>query len=210
MIKNGILFLIAGLIFASCIHIVEDNTTIVKGYIREIRSGKPIEGAGAYLSFKPFLKPEETIADLENISDSNGYYEIKFEADRGNGYKLAIGKLGYYCNQCNEPVKSGEENTLNVYLVPTAEFTLNLINEPPSTQTDSIYFCIDGEYVHSIDKECYYCIGPCNENIFNDHTFQSNAIIVLTWWVTENSITTPYSHYVELVGQDTVEYTIRY
>ncbi|HEX9650683.1 MAG TPA: hypothetical protein VGA21_08985 [Cyclobacteriaceae bacterium] len=210
MIKNGILFLIASLIFASCIHIVEDNTTIVKGYIREIRSGKPIEGAGAYLSFKPFLKPEETITHFDNISDSNGYYEIKFEADRGNGYKIAIGRQGYYCNQCNEPVKSGEENTLNVYLVPTAEFTLNLVNDIPYNDSDSIYFCMDGEHLLSNDKECLYCLGPCNENVFRNYTFESNATINLTWWVTENGITTPYSHDIELVSVDTVEYTIRY
>jgi len=160
MIKNGILFLIASLIFASCIHIVEDNTTIVKGYIREIRSGKPIEGAGAYLSFKPFLKPEETITHFDNISDSNGYYEIKFEADRGNGYKIAIGRQGYYCNQCNEPVKSGEENTLNVYLVPTAEFTLNLINEPPQLRlTRYIFAWMENSY-HLPKKTVGIALAP--------------------------------------------------
>ena len=196
-------------VFISC-EDDKDNTTIVKGHFIEVRSGKPIEDGGFYLYYEPLFGQDEYINYYGKVSDSTGYFEVVFNADKGASYYIAPGRLGYYCSPCRIYLKSGQVNEIIIELEPTAKFTLNLANEAPVLESDSIYFCLAGEYISDVRNECWYCLGDCNENVFRNWTLQSNGTINLTWWVTENSITTPYAHDIELVSLDTVEYTIRY
>ena len=210
--RNIILYFLFIMLFASCEE-GEIKTTIVKGYIREIRSGKPIQGAALSLYFAPIplFAPDVFLERFYDVSDSTGYFEISFEGDKVRGYFLIPGQHGYSCiPSCSIYLKSGEVNELNIELEPNAKFTLAIQNEPPALDSDSIFFCLDGEYISDAKRDCWYCLGDCNENVFRNWTLQSNGIISLTWWVTENGITTPYSHNIELVSVDTVEYTIRY
>jgi hypothetical protein len=208
--RNLIVYLLIVFLFASCEE-ERDLTTTVKGYFREVRSDMPIVGTGFAMYYEPLFGQEEYIKFFGTFTDSTGYFEFTFNASKGTGYYLTPDALGYSCYpNCSIYLTSGEVNILDVNLRPRALFTLNLENEPPLLASDSIYFCMDGEHLLSNDKDCWYCLGPCNENVFRNYTFESNATINLTWWVTENGITTPYSHNIELVSLDTVEYTIRY
>jgi hypothetical protein len=207
--KKIILYFLLIILFVSCED--EIKTTIVKGYIREARSERPIQGAGLSLHHQPILKRQVFLEHFAEVSDSSGYFEISFEGDKASGYYIVPGKNGYSCvGSCLIYLNSGAVNELTIELKPHVQFTLAIQNEPPALESDSIFFCLDGEYISDAKRDCWYCLGDCNENVFSNWTLQSNGIINLTWWVTENGITTPYSHDIELVSLDTVEYTIRY
>jgi hypothetical protein len=208
--RKLIVYFLIVFLFDSCEE-ERDLTTTVKGYFREVRSDMPIVGTGFAMYYEPLFGQEEYIKFFGTFTDSTGYFEFTFNASKGTGYYLTPDALGYSCYpNCSIYLTSGEVNILNVNLRPRALFTLNLENEPPLSASDSIYFCLDGEYISDTSRKCWYCLGDCNENVFRNWTLQSNGIINLTWWVTENGITTPYSHDIELVSLDTVEYTIRY
>jgi hypothetical protein len=208
--RKLIVYFLIVFLFDSCEE-ERDLTTTVKGYFREVRSDMPIVGTGFAMYYEPLFGQEEYIKFFGTFTDSTGYFEFTFNASKGTGYYLTPDALGYLCHpNCSIYLTSGEVNEITVELEPIAQFTLNLENEPPSSDLDSIYFCIDGEYLNSIDKECYYCNGQCDENVYRNHAFNSNTTVNLTWQVTENGITTPYSDDIELVSLDTVEYTIRY
>jgi hypothetical protein len=210
MNRNVVNILFFCLFLPGC-EVETDYTTTVKGHFREVRSGKPIIGAGFLLYHDPLFDQEEYIGYFGNFSDSTGFFEVTFVGEKGPSYYIQPDALGYYCSpNCSIYLNLGEVNVLDIELEPTALFTLNIANESPIMASDSIYFCLEGEYLLDNYEDCWYCLGDCNENVFRNYPFQSNQTINLTWWVTENGITTPYSDDIELVSLDTVEYTIRY
>ena len=193
---------------------IPDKTIKISGNITEIRTGKPVEGCTAGFWQTSLLGSRHLISEFKNISDASGYFEINFKPDYYNTFEVIFKRdeyqYYYYFDPNNISVKSGEIKSLEISAVPLRAFRLNILNEPPASATDSIYFCLDGEYMPDHLKGCLSCISECDKNIIGNLIIESNSTINLTWWVTENGITTPYSHDIDLVSVGTLEYTIRY
>ena len=208
--RNLIIYCFIILLFISCEE-EKDSTTTVKGYFREVRSDMPIVETGFAMYYEPLFGQEEYIKFFGRFTDLTGYFEFTFNASKGTAYYLTPDALGYSCNpNCRIYLSSGETNEIDISLRPKALFTLSIENNSPYSDSDSIYFQTEGAFLLSTQRESWYCLGSCNEYIFRNRVFESNSTINLTWWVTENGITTPYSHDIELVSLDTVEYMIRY
>ena len=195
-----IVFCICSFIFSSCEK--EWGKTEITGTVQD-NAGKPVQGATVFL-YEDDLNFDFDIGEIIETTetDAAGKYTFKFDAGRKNSYQVKAAK-DRYSEGGNTNVEKGDENILNITIIPEAYLKLRIKNVNPYDQYDRISISAVFNYSPNI------FIGSSVDTFMLGEVY-GNQYKEIIWWVTKNNIKIEYKDSVYCLPFDTAIYNINY
>lgn len=186
-IKYLLLLLIPFLL--TCKKITEEwFATKVEGYVKEYYSGKVIVNADVFVKYTDNVRGDITVEQIQ--TDANGYYSIKFHADKDYDYFVIVIKTPYQFGDNYHKIKKGTKNNIELKIKGYNHIPFIIENIQPFDDNDEIKINTFGT---DLSWNFERTFKGKEIDYFDELGGYINTKINFSWEVTKNKIITKYS-----------------